>query len=141
MNPTRRVGQANFFSFSSQSIGSKGSSIVNKLASRSITKNGLRIHEYQHVGFKLHLVWHVFNKHNNTSIKCFERIFPEFNDLYDFCKHLKDVAYEGLCDCVCSCIFEWMDDKLTTCTLEHSQARIRRYVSVVQNRKPDYYEC
>ena len=107
MNPTRSVGQANF-SKSSHNIASNGSFIVHKLASRSITENGLQIHVHKHVGFKLHLVWHVFDKHN-TSVKCFERIFPDFNDLYDFCKQLKNGAFEGLCDCVCSRFFEWMD--------------------------------
>ena len=35
-----------------------------------------------------------------------------------------------------------MDDKLTTCILEHySHARIGCYVSLVQNRKRDYFEC
>jgi len=145
MNPTRSVGQANFFSKSSHTIASNGSSIVHKLASRSLTENGLQIHVHQHAGFKLHLVWHVFDKRNNTSVKCFERIFPDFNALYDFCKHLKNGAFEGLCDCVCSRFFEWMDDKINSCTLDHStqdQLRLSIFLpSTVRNQNRNYFEC
>jgi hypothetical protein len=128
MNPTRSVGQANFFSCSSQSIGSIGLSIVNKLTSRSITENGLRIHVHQHVGFKLHLAWHVFDKYNNKSVRCFERIFPELNDLYDFCKHLNG-AFTGLCDCVCSPFDQWMAGKFNPYFLQHStKEQLRQFV-------------
>ena len=83
----------------------------------------------------------IFSTNNNTSVKCFERIFPDFNALYDFCKRLKDGAFQGLCDCVCIRFFR-MDGRQTYCTLEHySHARIRRYVSLVQNPKRDYFEC
>jgi len=61
MTPTRSVGQADF-SKSSRTNASNGASIVHKLASRSLTGNGLRIHIHQHAGFKVYLVWHVFNK-------------------------------------------------------------------------------
>jgi hypothetical protein len=113
MAPTRSVGQANFVSLSSQSIRSRGSSIVHQLASRSITGNGLGIHVHRHVGFILHLVWHVWDKHNNKSVKCFERIFPNFDDLYNFFKHLQDGAFEGLCNCVSDRFMQWMNEKLT----------------------------
>ena len=145
MSPSRSVSQANFSCLSSQIIGSKVSYIVHKLASRSITGNGLQIHAHQHAGFKLHLDWHVFNKHNNTSVKCFERIFPEFNALYDLCKHLKNGAFSGLCDCVCSHFFEWMDDKLTTCLSQHStQEQLKQSVflpSQVQDPHREYFQC
>ena len=138
MAPTRSVGQANFISLSSQSIGSRGSSIVHQLASRSITGNGLGIHVHRHVGFKLHLVWHVLDKHNNKSVKWFERIFPNFDDLYNFFKHLKDGAFEGLCDSVCDHFMKWMDDKINSCNLEYSkqdQLRLSIFLpSTVRNK-------
>ena len=89
MTPTRSVGQADFFSKSSKSNASCGASIVHKLASRSITGNGLQIQIHQHVDFKVHLVWHVFDKHNKKSVRCIERIFSEINALDAFCKQLK----------------------------------------------------
>jgi len=145
MTPTRSVGQADFFSLSSLSINSTGTSIVRRLASRSVTGNGLGIHVHQHAGFKLHLVWHVFDKHKNKSVKCFEIIFPELNDLYDFCKHLKDGAFQGLCDCVCDHFMEWMDDKINSCTLKHStqdQLRLSIFLpSTVRSQNRNYFEC
>jgi len=150
MTPTRSVGQSAFFSKASKSIASCGGSIVQKLASRSITGNGLQIQIHQHVGFKVHVVWHVFDKHNKKSVRCFERIFSEINALDVFCKQLKDGAFEGLCDCVCNRFIEWMNDKIRPCTLEHSsQEHIRQYVFLrswerseeVQQQRRNYFEC
>ena len=145
MAPTRSVGHANFVSLSSQSIRSRGSSIVHQLASRSITGNGLGIHVHRHVGFILHLVWHVWDKHNNKSVKCFERIFPNFDDLYNFFKHLQDGAFEGLCNCVYDRFMQWMNDKINSCTLEHStqeQLRLSIFLpSTLRNQNKDYFQC
>ena len=87
----------------------------------------------------------MFDKNNNKSVKCFERIFPYFEDLYDFFKHLKDVAFEGLCDCVYDRFTEWMDEKTNSFTLEHStqdQHRLSIFLpSTVRNQNMNYFQC
>ena len=95
MNPTTSVGQANY-STASKSITSKNTSIIHRLTSRQLTAQGLQIH----IGFLVHLVWYV-NKPNNIKVKrCWERVFTQYRDLHNFCKDLKDGAFEGLCNCV-----------------------------------------
>jgi hypothetical protein len=74
-----------------------------------------------------------------------ERISPNFDDLYDFFKHLKDGAFEVLCDCVYDRFMEWMDDKINSCTLELSaqdQLRLSIFLpSTVRNQNKNYFEC
>jgi len=96
MTSTRSVGQAKFFSKTSQTIESKGTSIVRRLAWRRITGTGLRIQIHQHIGFKLHLVWHVTDNNNYKSLRCSKRVLSEYGSLLDFCTPLKNGAFEGL---------------------------------------------
>ena len=112
MTPTRSVGQANFFSKTSQTIDLKGTPIVRVLASRCITRNGLRIQTHQHIGFKLHLDWHVTDNNNHKSLRYLERGFSEYGSLLDFCTQLKNGVFEGLCYCVCTHFIEWKEEKL-----------------------------
>ena len=74
----------------------------------------------------------MFSTNNKKSVRCFERIYSEINALNNFCKQLKDGAFEGLCDCVCNRFIEWMNDKIRPFTLEHSsQEHIRQCFSTV----------
>ena len=75
MTPTRSVGQANFFSKASQSINSKSTSIVRRLASRCLTENGIRIQIHQHIGYLLYIVWNVTDHNDFKSKRCLERVF------------------------------------------------------------------
>ena len=145
--PTRSVGQANFFSKTSQSINSKGTSIVWRLASRCVTGNGLRIQIHQHIGFRLHIVWNVTDF---KATRCLERVFTNYGELLDFCIQLKIGAFEGLCDCVCTHFIEWMEDKIKPCLLEYStQSQIRQsYVlrfwestEEEENRRRNFFQC
>ena len=149
MTPTRSVGQDNFFSKSSQIFGSRRTSIVQRLASRSTTGNELQIQVHQHCNYKLHLVWHIFDK-NKNSVRCLERIFSEPKALNDFWKQLKDGAFEGLCDCLCTGFIEWMNDKIKSCFSEHSTLeQLRRQVFLrswerseeIQKLKRNYFDC
>jgi hypothetical protein len=150
ITPTTSIGQANFFSKSSQIVGSRRTSIVQRLASRSTTDNELQIQVHQHCNYKLHLVWHMFDKNNKNSVRCLERIFSEPKALNDFWNQLKDGAFEGLCDCVCIRFIEWMNDKIKPCFSEHSTLeQLRRYVFLrswerseeIQKLKRNYFDC
>jgi hypothetical protein len=106
------MGQGNVFS-RVHIRSNPGASIVGRLHSRSLTGRNLHIQVHQHFGRRLHLVW----EYGSTGRQevCAERIFAMTDELYDFCKQIKESGIEGLCDCVlkgevCS-IF---DDKLYT---------------------------
>ena len=113
-SPNRSVGQANFFSKTSQTINSKGTSIVRRLASRCVTGNGLRILIYQHIGLLLHIVWNVTDHKDIKATICLEINFSRYGDLLDVYTHLKNGAFKGLCDYVCTNFIEWMKDKIKT---------------------------
>ena len=108
MTPTRSVGEAIFFSKTSQSINSKGMSIDRRLASLSLTGNDLRIQIHKHIGFLLHIIWNVTDHNNVEATRCLERVFTKYEDLLDFSIQFKHRAFEGLCDCVCTRFIEWM---------------------------------
>ena len=144
MTPTRCVGQANFFSTSSKSITSKNTSIIHKLTSRQLTAQGLQIHIHQHIGFLVHLVWYV-NKPNIMVKRCLERGFTQYRDLHNFCKDLKDGAFEGLCNVVGTHFSEWINDKIKLCTVDDETHSLfqRAYIlrRDVNNLKRDFFTC
>jgi len=145
MTPTRSVGQANFYSKASKSITSKNTSIIHKLTSRQLTAQGLQIHIHQHIGFLVHLVWYV-NKPNNIEVKrCLERVFTQYRYLHNFCKDLKDGAFEGLCNCVGTHFREWMNDKINLCTVDDETHYFfkRAYIlrRNVDSLKRDFFTC
>jgi hypothetical protein len=83
------------------------SSIVKRLASRSLTGRGLDIKVHQHYGFRLHLVWEWKRDAQNCkpSESCFVRNFFDYKDLEKFCNELVNGGLEGLCDCVSEDIY------------------------------------
>jgi hypothetical protein len=114
MSPTRSVGQANYRS----KTDSSGTSIVRRLASHSLAGQSLGIRIHQHMGFQLHLVWHVTDSNNYKSLRCIETVFLKYRDIHDFCMELKNGAFEGLCNCVCTRFLEWTEDKVEQCRVE-----------------------
>jgi len=114
MNPTRSVGQGNLYSKLSQRVTSDGTSVIKRLTSRSLMGQGLQIQIHQHIGFELHLVWHVTS--NGKKSSCIER----YKEITDFCDKLMSGAFEGLCECVCVHIIEWLKDKVEPCRMEIS---------------------
>jgi hypothetical protein len=75
-----------------------GASIVSRLHSRSITGRNLHIQVHQHFGRRLHLLW----EYGSTGRQevCAGRIFEMTDELYAFCKQIKEGGIERLCDCV-----------------------------------------
>ena len=110
MNLARSSGQGKF----SSKLNQDGTSIVKRLASRSLTGRGLQIHIHQHVGYRLHLVWDTTSSGKETS-RCIERRFLMYEDVSDFCENLMSKAFEGMCDCVCMHVSEWLKDKVESC--------------------------
>jgi len=114
MSPTRSVGQAIYRS----KADSSRTSIVQRLASRTLAGQSLGIRIHQHIGFQLHLVWHIADSNNYKSLRCIERVFLKYKDIHDFCMELKNGAFEGLCNCVCTRFLEWTEDKVEQCRME-----------------------
>jgi len=110
MSLTRCIGQGNFNS----KFNHDGTSIVKRLASRSLTGRGLQIHIHQHIGYRLHLVWHTICNGEETS-RCIERVFLLYEDVSDFCENLMSKAFEGMCDCVCIHVSEWLKEEVKLC--------------------------
>jgi len=114
MNRTKSTGQGKFHSKLSQNVTSDGTSIVKRLASRSVTGRGLQIQIHQHIGFQLNLVWHTTSNGKETS-RCREILFLMYEDVTDFCETLMSRAFEGMCDGVCVHVIEWLKDKVEQC--------------------------
>jgi hypothetical protein len=89
-----------------------GSSIVSRLHSRSITGQKLLIQVHQHFGRQLHLVWEYGSTGRHEV--CAERIFEMTDELYTFCKQLKEGGIERLCDCVLKGVVCPFDYKIYT---------------------------
>ena len=96
------------------------------MASRCLTGHSLKIHIHQHIGIQLHLVWKVNDHNDYMSIRCSEREFTRYGDLLEFCKGLKNGAFEGLCDCVYAHFLEFMKDKIEPCHLKDPYTHILR---------------
>ena len=118
------------------------------MASVCLTGNGLRIQIHQHIGFLLHIVCNVTDHNNFKATRCLERVFTKYGDLLDFCVQLKNGAFEGLCDCVCTHFIEWMEDKIKPCLLEHfTQIRqsyvLRSWERTEQetNQRRNFFQC
>jgi len=78
-----------------------------------------KIRTHQHIGFKLHLFWHVTSI-GKKSLRCMERVFSMYGDLQEFCDETMDGALEGLCDCVGVHFLQWFEDKVERCCMEPS---------------------
>ena len=122
MSLTRSIGQGNFHS----QFNHDGTSIVKRLASRSLTGRGLQIKIHQHIGYRLHLLWNSTNDERARSM-CIERVFLTYHEVSDFCETLTSKAFEGMCDCACINVREWFEDKVEPChasVTRHSQKPI-----------------
>ena len=107
----KSIGQGNLRSY--LHLRPAGSSVVQRLSTRSITGRGMELNVHQHVGFRLHLEW----QNENKTRRCFERIFDTFEDVDRLCDML-DGGLEGLCDCVGERVTTLLEDKVTICRLE-----------------------
>lgn len=87
MNLTKSVGQANHHC--NLPLRSAGTSVVQRLASLSIAGRGLGIELHQHIGYRLHLVWHV-TEHGKTTTRCLVRVFGMFEDVHQFRNDIVD---------------------------------------------------
>jgi len=109
---TRSIGQGNFHS----KFNTDGTSIVKKLASRSLTGRDLQIKIHQHIGYRLHLLWNPTPNDERSKCMCIEKVFSMYNEVSDFCKTLTSkAAYEGVCNCACITVSEWFEDKIEPC--------------------------
>jgi hypothetical protein len=132
----KSTGQGRLHSHSYHRI-SNLSSIVKRLASRSLTGQGLGIKVHQHYGFRLHLVWEWKRNIKNCSSRfsfrrpfrpsasadqklyiskyCFERNLFTYFDVWLLCSELVTGGLEGLCSCV-SCVSDvYPEDKVENC--------------------------
>ena len=94
MNKNKRsIGQG--YLRSRPDLRPAGLSVVQRLATRSVTGRGPNINVHQHFGWRLHLEWT-----NGEERRCFERFFETFESIDEFCLDLAKGGAEGLCDCV-----------------------------------------
>jgi len=114
MNLTRTIVYGNFQSKLHQIVTGDGTSIVKRLAYRSLTGRGLHIHIHQHLGYRLHLVWDTTRNGKETS-KCIERRVLMYQEVTDFCEELMSKAFEGMCDWVCIHVIDWLKDNVGSC--------------------------
>jgi len=93
------VGQGNPSSPASRTLSARLLSIVDRLASRSLTGQGLRILVHQHFGYRLHLEWSDSSSRDASS-RFMERRFESWNDAESFATEICSLGYEGLCTCM-----------------------------------------
>jgi len=110
MSLTRSIGQGNFHS----KFNHDGTSIVKRLASRSLTGRILHIHIHQHIGYRLHLIWDPTNDERDRSM-FIVRVLLMYDEFSDFCETLMSKAFEGMCDCACINVGEWLKDNVESC--------------------------
>jgi len=108
----KSIGQGNLRSY--LHLRPAGSSVIQRLSTRSNTRRGLQLNVHQHVGFRLHLEW----QNENKTRRYLEQIFDTFEDVDRFCDEILEGGLEGLCDCVGERITTLLEDKITICRLE-----------------------
>jgi len=82
MSLTRSIGQGHFHS----NFNPDGTSIINKLASRSITGRGMQIKIHRHIGYKRHLPWNPIPNDERSECMCIESVFSMYHEVSDFVK-------------------------------------------------------
>ena len=50
----------------------------------------------------------------------FRKSFSRYGEILEFYIQIKNGVFEGLCDCLCTHFFEWIEDKFKHSLLEHS---------------------
>jgi len=160
--PRRSIGQGNLHSL--LNLRPAGSSIVRRLATRSITGRGPNVGVHQHYGWRLHLEWETENEQRG----CLERSFTSFEDVDRVCQELMRGGATGLSDCVsndllsniwfCDCgeddcmssFVKFLKDKVNVCwlgTVAQSRADLSRqelpryWLRRCQEMDPDRYRC
>ena len=76
-----------------------GSSIITRLASRSLTGQSLHIEVHEHYGFSFHLNWQ-FIRDGVSYETCMERKYVIFRDVNGCLDQLKRRPSEGLYSCI-----------------------------------------
>ena len=100
-------GQAHHSSRLNRKLYENNRSVINRLTSRSLSGQSIRIQVHHHFGFRLHLIWQCgreWNKKQKLLIrheKCRERKFLTDDDVENFCYDLERNTLEGLGSCVC----------------------------------------
>jgi len=161
--PQKSVGQGNLHS--PLNLRPVGSSIVQRLSTRSIAGRELGVNVHQHYGWRLHLEWQTENGRSH----CFERFFTFFEDVDLVCRELMRGGATGLSDCVSNDLldFTWVCDcgearcrssfirflkgKVNVCSigpiaqshsdLIHRQEVPRSWLRQCQEMDPDRYKC
>ena len=94
------TGHGNPSSLPCRRISADLLSIVDRLAARSVTGQGLQILPHQYVGYRLHLEWSGNGSRNRDSSRFMERRFYFFTEAESFCTELCDHGIDGLCTCI-----------------------------------------
>ena len=111
------TGQGIPSSLAARAISDNRLSIVDRLAARSLTGQGLRVRVHQHYGYRLHLQWKG-NRNREGSSRFMERHFRGFPDVLSFCEQLCDGRLEGLTTCVYDMCYKALFHKASTCRRE-----------------------
>jgi hypothetical protein len=81
-----------------RTLSTRRLSIVDRLASRSLTGRGLHILIHQHFGYRLCLEWSG-DPNNERSARFMERRFHRWDEAESFSSQLCSLGFEGLCAC------------------------------------------
>ena len=104
MAPTRSLGQAASRSKASSVMPDVNASlIIRRHTHRAITGCALDITVHQHQGYRVHYEWN-----GAFGNRCFERRFPSYNSLSQFCITLINWTPGDLCSCLFSSGNPWV---------------------------------
>jgi hypothetical protein len=93
------MSQGNRFSGMERKFMAGTSSLVTRLASRSVTGRGMPLQVHQHWGYDLLLTWE-YDRRGVPTEACVRRRFFCEADINEFCRDLIDGSTSGLCSCV-----------------------------------------
>jgi hypothetical protein len=107
-------GQANRFSRMERRVTAGRSSIITRLASRSITCYDPPIQVHRHCDLDLHLVWE-FDNNGVPSEACMRRGFFFYDDIARFCQQLILGGSRGLYSCTTDTSDGSLSDNVEMC--------------------------
>ena len=93
------TGRGNPSSLPCRGISANRLSIVDRLATRSVTGRGVQIFVHLHCGYRLHHEWSGGSGSRDSS-RFMERRFYMSGEAETFCTELCSRGLEGLCTCV-----------------------------------------
>jgi len=139
MSTERSVGQGNLRS--PRTLSPAGSSIVQRLAKRSISGRGLNVRVHQHHGWRLHLEW----TDGHESRRCFQRYFTSLEAVDTFCAELMRGGAEGVCECIGDCP-DLFQGKVNVCWLNRPVTPLpdisRYWIRQIQEwNEEERYKC